>query len=170
MMHSPSDGGPQGPLDLFEKAHILQAQLCNQLELIADGLPVNVDPLICGSVIEFLRIDMPLHHRDEELGLFPLIERRALPADNIHDILARLALEHATDESFAAELLESLELLRDRRRLSNPEMVGYMLRSFFESYRRHIAWENAIVIPLARQRLTEIDLAHLSKVVARHRR
>ncbi|MFZ5677564.1 MAG: hemerythrin domain-containing protein [Pseudomonadota bacterium] len=168
--HSRHTGGQQSPLDLIESAHHLQARLCDSLELIADGLPSNVDQALCRSTIRSLQHEMPLHHRDEELGLFPLIEKRALPVDNIHDILARLALEHATDESFASELLESLEHLSAGRRLNNPEMVGYMLRSFFESYRRHIAWENTIVIPLARERLTASDLIELGKAMARHRR
>lgn len=159
----------RSPLDLIEHAHLAQAQLCDSLEQIADDLPDNVDRRLCQSVIDSLQFEMPLHHRDEELGLFPLIEKRALPFDNIHDILARLALEHATDESFAAELLESLEGLSEGRKLGNPEMVGYMLRSFFESYRRHIIWENTIVIPLARARLTIEDLAELNQTMISHR-
>src|SRR5205823_7514301 len=89
--------------------------------------------------------------------------------DNIHDILARLALEHATDESFATELLESLETLSNGERVKNPDMVGYMLRSFFESYRRHIHWENAVVLPLARARLTQEDIEELGTAMSRHR-
>ncbi len=160
----------RSPVDLIEHEHLIQAQICHSLERIADDLPDNVDRELCRKVIDSLQFEMPIHHRDEELGLFPLIERRALPEDNIHDILARLALEHATDESFAGELLESLEGLSEGKRLKNPDMVGYMLRSFFESYRRHIAWENAIVLPLARARLTQEDLAELSKAMASHRR
>jgi hemerythrin-like domain-containing protein len=155
----------RNPLDLIEHEHQMQAQLCDSLERIADDLPDNVDRRLCAKVIESLQHEMPVHHRDEELCLFPLIERRALPDDNIHDILARLALEHATDESFASELLESLEGLSEGRRLKNPDMVGYMLRSFFESYRRHILWENAIVLPLARARLTGEDLEELSRAM-----
>jgi hemerythrin-like domain-containing protein len=159
----------RSPLDLIEHEHLAQAQLCDSLERIADDLPDNVDRRLCRKVIDTLQFEMPLHHRDEELGLFPLIERRALPDDNIHDILARLALEHATDESFAGELLESLEGLSEGRKLKNPDMVGYMLRSFFESYRRHILWENAIVLPLARARLTREDLDELSQAMVGHR-
>lgn len=159
----------RSPLDLIEHEHLIQAQLCDSLERIADDLPDSVDRRLCLKVIDSLQSEMPLHHRDEELGLFPLIERRALPDDNIHDILARLALEHATDESFATELLESLEGLSEGRKLKNPEMVGYMLRSFFESYRRHILWENAIVLPLARARLTREDLDELSQAMVDHR-
>lgn len=168
--HIPTDGRlHRSPLDLIEHEHLIQAQLCDSLERIADDLPDNVDRRLCAKVIDSLQFEMPLHHRDEELGLFPLIERRALPSDNIHDILARLALEHATDESFAGELLESLEGLREGRRLKNPDMVGYMLRSFFECYRRHIVWENAIVLPLARARLMPDDLDELTCAMVRHR-
>jgi hemerythrin-like domain-containing protein len=160
----------RSPLDLIEHDHLAQAQLCDSLEQIADDLPDNVDRRLTNQVISSLKFEMPVHHRDEELGLFPLIERRALPADNIQDILARLAMEHATDESFAQELLESLETLSEGRKLKNPEMVGYMLRSFFESYRRHILWENAIVLPLARARLTPDDLDELNRAMIAHRR
>jgi hemerythrin-like domain-containing protein len=159
----------RNPLDLIEHEHLVQAQLCDSLERIADDLPDNVDRRLCMKVIDTLQFEMPLHHRDEELGLFPLIEKRALPDDNIHDILARLALEHATDESFAEELLESLEGLGEGKKLKNPNMVGYMLRSFFECYRRHILWENAIVLPLARARLTAADLEELDRAMAGHR-
>ncbi|WP_119269529.1 hemerythrin domain-containing protein [Taklimakanibacter deserti] len=159
----------RSPLDLIEHEHLAQAQLCDSLERIADDLPDNVDRRLCMQVIDALQFQMPVHHRDEELGLFPLIEKRALPDDNIHDILARLALEHATDESFASELLESLEGLREGKKLKNPDMVGYMLRSFFESYRRHIHWENAIVLPLARARLTSEDLEELNRAMVSHR-
>ena len=44
---------------------------------------------------------------------------------------------------------------------ANPEMVGYMLRSFFESYRRHMALEERLLFPLARARLTPEDLREL---------
>lgn len=157
------------PLDLIERQHFVQAQLCDSLERIAGDLPDNVDRRLCKNVIASLQFEMPLHHRDEELGLFPLIEKRALPVDNIHDILAQLALEHATDESFSAELSESFGMLSEGRKLTNPATVAHMLRSFFECYRRHIAWENAIVIPLARKRLTTSDLIELAKVMAGHR-
>jgi hemerythrin-like domain-containing protein len=156
-------------LDIIEHEHRIQAELCDSLEHIADGLPNDVDCKLCLQVVHALRFEIPLHHRDEECALFPLIERRALPSDNIHDILARLALEHATDESFTSELLESLEILGNGEKVKNPDMVGYMLRSFFESYRRHIHWENAVVLPLARLRLKPEDVVELGRAITLHR-
>lgn len=156
-------------LDIIAHEHDLQSQLCNMLETVADSLPDNVDPQLCRHIIDTLKFEIPVHHRDEELGLFPLLEKRSIPADNIHDVLGRLALEHATDESFAAELMESLEILSRGGKLPNPNMTGYMLRGFFESYRRHIHWENAVVLPLARQRLNAADLEELEFSMRSHR-
>lgn len=156
-------------LDIIEHEHHLQAQICDSLELIADGLPDGADRRLCAQVACALREELPLHHRDEECGLFPLIEERALPGDGITEILARLAMEHATDESFASELLESLDTLSEGGKLKNPDMVGYMFRSFFESYRRHLHWENAVVLPLARSRLRPQDIAKLEEAMARNR-
>jgi len=173
MMREQSHDGAwvsRNALDLIEQEHQIQACICDSLEQIADGLPDRVDRQRCVRVADALRHELPMHHRDEECGLFPLIEERAFPDDNIHDILARLALEHATDESFASELLESLDNLADGVRVKNPDMVGYMLRCFFESYRRHIIWENMVVLPLARARLTDQDIAQLEKIMEGNRR
>jgi hemerythrin-like domain-containing protein len=65
--------------------------------------------------------------------------------------------------------LESLDALSRGARLKNPDMVGYMLRSFFESYRRHIHWENAVVLPLARSRLSAEDLLRLEEAMNENR-
>ena len=157
------------PLDLIESTHRMQLLLCDTLEKIADGLPLCVDGNLCRQAIETLRVDFPLHHLDEEKGLFPLIERRAAPADHLDRILDRLAQEHKKDEGYSAELIESLELLSQGKRPANPDMVGYMLRGFFESYRRHIQWEDAVVMPLARERLTKEDLDDLERIMAQHR-
>jgi hemerythrin-like domain-containing protein len=140
----------------------MQVQLCNALERIADGLPDDVDRRLCAQAAAALQFDLPLHHQDEESGLFPLLKRRALLEDGIEGILERLAAEHAADTDFAAEIAECLDLLGQGGRHDNPDMVGYMLRGFFERYRRHIEWENALVLPLARERLGPGDLALLA--------
>lgn len=156
-------------LDFIDRTHRMQLLLCDALERIADGLPGDIDRRLCQQAMDTLRDDIPLHHLDEEHGLFPLIERRAGPYDNIKRILAKLSQEHRADEGYSAELIESLETLSEGRKLGNPDMVGYMLRGFFESYRRHIQWEDTVVLPLARARLTDTDLEDLGRTMARHR-
>lgn len=159
----------RNPLDLLEHDHARQADLCDSLERIADSLPADVDRRRCREAAYALRHDLPLHHMDEEEGLFPLLRRHAAQSENLAVIMARLSSEHAADESFAEELTEELERLGEGLSPPNPEALGYMLRGFFESYRRHIHWENEILLPLARETLTEADLDELFRAMANHR-
>ncbi len=169
MAHSCESLSEGNPLDAIETAHRIHADICDVLEAIADGLPDDVDCRLAINALDSLRFELPLHHIDEEEGLFPLLEKRAQPKDNIADVLNRLAKEHAVDESFAEELDDSLEVLSQGGKVDNPDMVGYMLRGFFENYRRHLHWENTLVLPLARKRLRKKDLRRLREILAANR-
>lgn len=160
----------RNPLDMIASAHAVQVQMCDAMERIADGLPDEVDRRLCAQVASCLQFDLPLHHHDEEEGLFPLLQKRAKPEDGLDQILARLAAEHSSDNDFASEIAEALETLGQGGRPANPEMLGYMLRGFFERYRRHVHWENQLVMPLARLRLTQGDLDQLQARMNENRR
>ncbi|MFO1088633.1 MAG: hemerythrin domain-containing protein [Hyphomicrobiales bacterium] len=166
---SPTSLSQRNPLDVLAQEHKFQAEVCNGLERIADGLPDEVDRRLCQRIISCLRYDLPLHHRDEEEGLFPLLRARAAAEDSIGEVLDHLERDHKTDEGFSEEVLESLEALARGDKLANPEMVGYMLRGFFEGYRRHIHWEETLVLPFARQILTPEDCAKLAACMSQNR-
>ena len=159
----------RNPLDMIASAHAVQVEMCDAMERIADGLPDEVDRRLCAQVASCLEFDLPLHHHDEEHALFPLLKKRALPEDGLDHILERLAAEHSSDNDFASEIAEALESLAQGARPPNPEMLGYMLRGFFERYRRHIHWENTLVMPVARMRLTPEDLEALTQQMERNR-
>ena len=160
----------RNPLDMIAIAHAVQVEMCDAMELIADGLPDEVDRRLCARVASCLEFDLPLHHHDEEHALFPLLRTRALPEDGLDVILERLVAEHSSDNDFASEIAEALEALGQGSRPQNPEMLGYMLRGFFERYRRHVQWETTLVMPLARLRLTPDDLAALQAQMSQNRR
>ncbi len=145
------------PFAMLLADHEAQWQLCEWLERIADGLPDNAPSALCRKAADALQGAMRRHHREEEEALFPLLLTRAEEADMATEIVARLREEHASDEGFAEELVDILAALEGGERIDNPDMLGYMLRGFFENYRRHIIWENTVVIPLARRRLTPQD-------------
>jgi hemerythrin-like domain-containing protein len=157
------------PLDEIAHAHVVHGQICDAMERIADGLPDEVDAKLCAQVASFLKYDIALHHHDEDMGLFPLLRARAAMADGFDGIVERLSAEHQSDTDFAGEIAESLELLGRGGPVGNPDMMGYMLRGFFERYRRHVQWEDALVMPLARLRLTEDDLQTLSRLMESNR-
>ncbi len=172
MTHADSDRVifARNPLDMIAHAHAVQVQMCDAMERIADGLPDDIDRRLCAQVAACLQFDLPLHHYDEESSLFPLLKMRALPDDGLEGILDRLASEHSSDTDFASEIAESLEVLGQGKKSPNPDMLGYMLRGFFERYRRHVQWENALVMPLARIRLTAEDLDALAASMESNRR
>jgi len=152
--------GSPDPLALVLEDHALQLELCDLLECLADRLP-DFDRAIARSATAILRHGFKPHLQLEEDVLFPLLRRRAPEASPLRAIMRQLEAEHAADESFAHELADELQLAVDTGIVRNAEMLGYMLRGFFEHQRRHIEWENSALMPLARQTLTPADLVEL---------
>lgn len=128
-------------LQWLEEGHREQLLLCDILERIADGLPDVVDRSDCISVEKALPSLIKRIHEFEENTLFPWLEARLPEREDLRDTLNRLKFEHVEDECFAEELLDLLHRMGTGGKPANPEAAGYMLRGFFESVRRHIAFE-----------------------------
>lgn len=163
------DGFIRNPIDVLVWGHQYHLRICDTLEHIADNLLDGVDRASCENAIKALRHDLLIHHRDENHGLFPILRRRSRRGDNVDGILDQLLMEHAADESYAIEVTECLSHLAAGAQPNNPNMIGYMLRGFFESYRRHLNWECKLVLPLARRRLGEEDVTELGQKMLNHR-
>jgi hemerythrin-like domain-containing protein len=157
---TPATCGSPDPLALLEEDHALQLELCDLLESLADSLP-GLDWGIARSAAAILRQGFKPHLQLEEEMLFPLLRRRASEGSPLEPIMQQLEAEHAADAGFAQELADELLLSADTGLVRNAEMLGYMLRGFFEHQRRHIEWESRVLLPLARQTLTRADLATL---------
>lgn len=145
------------PLLLIEDDHALQLQVCDILEHLADGLPDRAEAHLAKVAAYAVRSGWPKHVQFEEEVLFPLLGGHAEREPHIEATILQLSREHASDLGSDDELVEALRELALDRRPSNPEMVGYMLRSYFQTLRRHVQWENAFLIPLARKVLTGED-------------
>lgn len=150
-----------GPIDRIVADHAVQLELCDVLEAIADGLPDMVDKRLVRQVIAILEHGLAPHFRAEEDFLFPLLRLRGASDPSLIAALDQLEAEHLRDDDICAELIEELRNLADRGGPRNADMLGYMLRGFFEGQRRHISWENAVVVPAARRILNQADLAEL---------
>lgn len=135
------------PAAVMKRAHWEKLQLCDALERIADALP-GVDRLKClgtaNAIVPLLRSI----HRYEEAVIFPAYEA-AVAANNAGVAsIQRLRAEHVEDECFADEVTEILLAIGHGETVGNAEAIGFMLRGFFESLRRHIAFEREHVLPL----------------------
>lgn len=149
------------PIGLIAEEHALQRELCDLLEAIADGLPQSFDTSLATIAVSILEGSVPRHMRLEEEALFPVLRDRVALEDPLHSVLTCLEEEHARDGASLVELTDGLKTAAQQGSVTNPDMLGYMLRGYFDSQRRHIAWEDRVVLPVARQVLTKGDLASL---------
>lgn len=156
------------PIDYIFAEHYRQRQICHNLEAVAEAATFAAAPL--AELLDYLRYDLELHVIDEEEDLFPLLRRRCLPEDEIDRALGLLSAEHAADRVLAREVRDGLEACRlARRPPAQANGLADTLRSFAHRERRHVALENAVVLPIARLRLTVNDQAVLARRMAARR-
>jgi iron-sulfur cluster repair protein YtfE (RIC family) len=84
---------------------------------------------------------MPLHHRDEERALFPLIVNRTFLIDGM---IERLALDHDEIEAAWGELVP---LLRHPKEIAKPKRLSQIAHPFEKLLREHIVRENEDFFP-----------------------
>ncbi|MEN3793636.1 hemerythrin domain-containing protein [Fulvimarina sp. MAC3] len=134
--------------DTFRQVLDEQERLCGQLESFADGLPGKVCWLTCKRLSQTLSALVRKAHRFEEEQVFPLIERGPDKDGIKFESLLRLSWEHIEDEGYAEEVAEALADLSEHPETEKAESLGYMLRGFFGSMRRHIAFEREYILPM----------------------
>lgn len=135
------------PCIAITRSHEEKLRVCDDLEAIADTLPGAVDPIKCLAVANLLVPLLRSAHRYEEDFIFPAYEAALGPDGLRSSSTQRLRQEHVEDECFADEVTEVLLAIGHGEAIGNPEAVGFMLRGFFESVRRHIAFEREHVLP-----------------------
>lgn len=138
----------EDPIAALRKAHADQLLLCDRLEEIADSLPDAINRQKCMYAARALGPMVRGVHRFEEDVVFPMVAERLKNHEQIEPTLNRLRFEHCEDECFAEELTEALQQLGSGDPDINIEAIGYMLRGFFEAMRRHIAFENEMLLPM----------------------
>lgn len=138
------------PVQAFARAHDDQLSLCGMLEEIADSLPDHVDRQKCMLAAREIWPLLRGVHSFEEKVVFPALADRLSHVAGLDETIARLKSEHAEDECYAEELTDTLLLLGAGDKGVNFDAVGYMLRGFFDSLRRHVAFEREHILGLAR--------------------
>ena len=156
------------PLNWLFAEHYRHRQLCHLIERVGTATVLLTDE--AHEILTFLRHDMPLHVIDEEDDLFPLLRRRCQAADELDSVLGALSAQHHDDLNRARALIDSLErALADGRAPGQDRESRRVFTDFALHERRHIALENAVVLPIARLRLTAADLRSLSIRLAARR-
>lgn len=90
---------------------------------------------------------------------------------NLGDILGQLVTEHETDKGLADLIIKGLRAIASGGIPESPIRFQLNVRTFCEMQRRHLNWENRVVLPLAQTQPTvedKGDLAH--RMVSRRSR
>jgi hemerythrin-like domain-containing protein len=158
--HFPPSSYPR-PLAALLAEHDNQYEICLRLENLAEDLDVEPMTTEAAALKAQLTVDLPRHEAFEEQHLFPLLRRRCRPRDKVKSIIARLYSEHARDDTLVEYIADDLELIAGGFRLANPLRLRLNIKSFVAAQRRHLDWENEVVLPLAGRRLTPEDIVGL---------
>jgi len=114
---------------------------------VDNGKPLN--GIFVLSVLEFARkFGDGVHHRKEEMILFPGMERAGVPRDG--EPIGVMRAEHDQLRRTAA----AIECLLDPATKGNIEATGGIVRAIrgcVTLWRSHIQWEEQVLLPLADQ-------------------
>ncbi len=157
------------PLEFILTEHDRQRVLCAALERLGDHPEAPDTQENAAHILRYLTHELPHHIADEEEDLFPLLRRRATADDGVEPMLEALHNEHATDDEFRLALEGPLRAIAAGETLPSFETFRHQARAFAELHRRHLAWENGALLPLARKRLSADDLLALGRSMAARR-
>ena len=156
------------PFAYLSYEHTVEERLCDLLEAIADALPDGVSPACTRSAVDFLQTWFRGHIALENEIVFPALKVARTANPSLGRATKQALQEHAADEDTAAELAEALTAFIDDRDDGDANVLGYMLRGFFEQRRRHIVWEETLLYPLARSNIDAADMDALAESILRY--
>jgi len=160
----------QDPIAHILSEHDRQLEVCGRLEdLVADPTS-DTTVQLASSILEFLSEDLPLHIEDEEQALFPLLTSRQANDPNLSVILDQLTSEHELDRDLVEPIVEGLRDIAKDRKSTDLTRFCVHARTFTEVMRRHLNWENHIVLPLAEKVLNDVDRKQLARNMIGRRR
>ena len=127
--------------------------LCHDLEMIADGLPASIDAqtslVIAGNIVPIISSA----HKFEEEHIYPILLNAVRNGATMKVEIDRLKTEHWIDSDLGEEISLALKEYVSNQNPVKAETLSWMLRGFFESMRRHIAFEHAVILPVVRKKL-----------------
>lgn len=159
--------GPlENPLDFIAEDHMREREVCALIDNLVAARPVKSAER--QRIVSFLTEDLPQHLADEEIDLFPLMLERCDPEEEIRTVIDKLESDHA--HAFAdAPALAALIAGVDTGDAPFAKAACAQLADFASHARRHLIVENAIILPIARVRLTMNDLKTMREHMLKRR-
>ena len=117
---------------------------------------------LVGHPVGLLNEELNVHFRDEAEDLFPLLARRCTAEDAIEGAIARIRIDQDEAMRLLPVVRATLSGCLDAGTDLSADGRAILVR-FAGHVRRHLVAENAILLPIARARLTRADLKTLSQ-------
>jgi hemerythrin-like domain-containing protein len=160
----------QDPIEFILEEHDRQLEVCVRLEDLVSASDSDPKAHWAASLLEYLTKDLPIHIEDEERDLFPLLASRQEHDQDLPVILDQLVSEHELDRGLIEPIVEDLRHIAEGSVLVDSGRFCMYVRTFTVAMRRHLNWENRVVLPLARRVLSKEDRALLRDGIADRRR
>jgi hemerythrin-like domain-containing protein len=157
---------PADPIDRIVDEHFRQQALCHVLDRLARNPRHGGNREEIEEALDYLEGEMSLHAAYEKEDLLPLLGRRCQHGDRFGEISVALRENHASERALGATVLLELQRISAGGALANPAGFFASARRLTGAIRRHIIWENAVLVPLARRRLKGLDYPYLARKMA----
>ncbi|MCW1956710.1 MAG: hemerythrin domain-containing protein [Roseobacter sp.] len=148
------------PLDEIAEDHMREREVCALLERLAEGQSLEAAEI--EQMRDFLQLQLPHHIADEDIDLFPMMLKRCDPEDEIEKGIDRLQSDHGHALEEAAAVLALLQRSRPLGAGVSQAEIG-QIKAFVSHSRRHLIFENAVILPIARVRLGKRDLRTMKR-------
>ena len=169
MSTEPPAQGPLDPIDWIRRNHDRQLEICHQLENVAKSSEGDRVADWAAAVLAYLTEELPLHFEDEEVDLFPLLLSKPGRSQDLTAVLEQLVSEHDLDSGLIDPVIEHLRLIADGKAPRNKTRFQACVCTLTAELRRHLNWQNRIVLPLADKKLTREDRVELRRRTADRR-
>ena len=161
------------PLEMLAACHErIEAQLCTLEKLVEHVSANGADKAACEAASQVMRYFDTAgveHHRDEDEEIFPLLRRIAAERDRpeVSAVINGLEEDHSTMDAQWSRLRHRLDAIVAGR---DARLDAEDVAPFAWLYRRHMEKESALVLPFAREAISETERASLGSRMAARRR
>lgn len=166
-------GGTESRIDPLARLagdHQRQRAACDVLERLIRNPRHSASGADIEQTFWCLGEALPMHIADEEDDFLPLLARRCALGDRFAEISATLRSNHDSERALAESVAGELQRLIDGGALFRPVRFFSDTIRLYRLIRRHIGWEDTVLIPLARRRLRDLDYPYLMEKMEQRRR
>lgn len=158
----------ESPLEMLRACHGRIMAQCSTLYKLLQHLPANGCDAqarqAAQAILRYFDTAGQYHHQDEEMDLFPLL--LATSSTDAHELVVRLLGEH---HEMDAAWLRLRTRLQDIAEGESDRLEASVVDTFSTAYERHIAVENAQLLPISARLLSPQQLQDLGRKMAARR-